>query len=173
MLVAFVFGLLGGLIAQTSAASCPAGWDQGDFYGGDRYCYKAVDLTGLTKQARQSAVTSNYCKKFDARAYPASIHSRDEDVWVRRYGNQVGIGLYVRQCATWSKENYKWRDHTPLDYTNWWFKQPDNNGGNERHVVARLTDGSGWEDVCAGDGRDYKKLACKIDLEQELDLESM
>ncbi|KAH7713580.1 macrophage mannose receptor 1-like protein [Aphelenchoides avenae] len=99
----------------------------------------------------------------------ASIHNREESIFLANYAASVAAELYVHiGLRADAARQWTWTDGTPYSFTNWAAGQPDNYLGAQycgslvTQSVGPYTAGQ-WDDYnCAG----VTNAFCELDLKQ-------
>ncbi|XP_078118854.1 ladderlectin-like [Sander vitreus] len=135
----FPFALLlclsSGLLSAYGAASCPPDWTQ---FGSRCFAFYIQTKTWIDAET--------FCQT--AGGHLASIHSDEENTFLKDYINQVtGTntqawigGSDAVQVFTWL-----WTDGSNFDYTSWTAGQPDDAGGKEKCLQMNWNDN--WNDL--------------------------
>ena len=137
--------------APPSSVSCPASW----LRRGDN-CYLIPPAKATWLGAFQA------CSAFDPRARLVSIHQSNKNYvnsLLKASGERdIWIGLFRQPGRT---DTWSWTDGAPVDYTNWWSGEPNNNGDDEFCVSSYGQHRGTWNDR---NGEDKYPFMCQISL---------
>ena len=138
------------VIKPEHPGTCPKDWIKFD-----KYCYLVQNSyygTRVWSQARQQCL--------DQGGDLASVHSAEEHNFLyeaARKGQQSSwIGLNDRRI----EKHMVWSDGTPLDYSNWDTKEPNDNSGAENCIEMLHASGKWNDNRCSS----YRGFICKKEL---------
>ncbi|KAK8734902.1 hypothetical protein OTU49_005721, partial [Cherax quadricarinatus] len=129
------------------AVTCPEGWSYWN-----NHCYFFSDTTTDWDSAHD-ACNNNMGSEL------VSIASEDEDNYLASVLSSAYKLAWIGLHDDNNGANWHWVDGTPLDYTNWYYTEPNDQDGNEHCAEKRYDYGNQWNDMRCSETNYY---ICKI-----------
>lgn len=127
------------LLTQIGLLAEPVTWPS--TVGGNGHMYELITTSSPISwtDARDAALASG--------GYLATISSNEENSFVASLGNANlrWIGAFQSPGSTEPTGGWAWVTGEPFTFTNWYFNEPNNEGGSEHYIVL-WEDGNSWVD---------------------------
>ncbi|XP_043921441.1 macrophage mannose receptor 1-like [Protopterus annectens] len=125
--------------ATPSASRCPNGWVSSAHVN---YCYKLFMLEDEHQKTWWQA--RDYCRETGGDL--ASIHSKVDEFIIKDsvQDDYIYSNSWLGLTAMDPTKGYAWSDDSPLDYTNWGYREPDSHLGLELCAIATVSYDIDW-----------------------------
>ncbi|KAJ8036335.1 Macrophage mannose receptor 1 [Holothuria leucospilota] len=127
---------------------CPSGWDQ--------YGYRCYKIYGYSQSERRSW----YDGRDNCQVQGGDlviIHSQEIQSFIISKMQEVGFPIYIGLSDITNRGQFRWVDGTPVDYTNWDGREPNEVGGEEDCVEMLFGYGEvgRWNDIGCDGSKGY------------------
>ncbi|XP_005814029.1 type-2 ice-structuring protein-like [Xiphophorus maculatus] len=142
-----VFLLVSSVVVQASAnpcfgsiqtlVSCPSGWT---LINNRCFLYVPTEMTWTNAEKNCLSMGTNL----------ASVHNMNEYRQVQNLISAAGYGskqAWLGGSDGQQEKTWFWSDGSPMTYTNWCLKQPDNKGGKQNCLQMNYPAAKCWDDV--------------------------
>lgn len=111
-------------ISLASASRCPGDWTEDPSTGS---CYKILNEKMLWETARLK------CASLNPNARLVEISSSQENQFVKGLFSQApeSNGFWMGANDIKTEDSWVWTDETPVNFTDWWYNEPNNYDGDE------------------------------------------